>query len=139
VLYVTMHQVGILCGVLGVMGLLSFHQWGVPERYQSLLILMLSALALTPWVIILVFLIAGNRSKPLLAWFDEKQATDTAVGALCAMLAAMPAMVVLSSIDLYFKLGLPLSFWMMLLFFLCLLLFSLTVLARRGVENPAES
>jgi hypothetical protein len=95
--YITMHQVGIVCGALGIMGLISFNQWGVPERYQPLLILVLSALALTPWIIILVFLMAGNRTKPLSAWFDEKQATDTAVGALCAMLAAMPAMVALSA------------------------------------------
>jgi hypothetical protein len=136
--YITMHQVGIVCGALGIMGLISFNQWGVPERYQPLLILVLSALALTPWIIILVFLMAGNRTKPLSAWFDEKQATDTAVGALCAMLAAMPAMVALSALEVYFRLGLPLSFWMMLLFFLCLVLFSLTVLARSGRESPVE-
>jgi hypothetical protein len=128
--FITMHQVGALCGVLGILGLMSFNQWGVPERYHSLLILLLSALALTPWIIVLVFLIVRNRTRPLAAWFDEKQTADTAIGALGAMLAAMPALVVLSALDLYVRLGLPLSFWMMLVFFLCLVFFSGTVLGR---------
>jgi hypothetical protein len=137
--FITMHQVGLACGILGILGLMTFTRWGVPERYYSLLILLLSALALTPWAIVLVLLVARNRTRPLAAWFDEKQTADTAVGALCSMLAVMPALVALSAVDLYVRLGLPLSFWLMLLFFLCLILFSTTVLARSGVETRTES
>ncbi|MFN2298776.1 MAG: hypothetical protein ACK2UB_08000 [Anaerolineales bacterium] len=130
--YATMHQVGILCGLLGILGVMSYTQWGVLERYRVFLILPLSALALWPWAAILAFLILRNRNKPLAAWFDEKQTGDMAAGALCAMLVMMPLLVILSAVDLRVSLEPPFSFWFMQLFFLCLILFSGTVLIRSG-------
>ena len=136
--YTTMHQVGILCGGLGMLGVMSYTQWGVLERYRAFLILPLSALALWPWGTILAFLIFRNRGKPLGAWFDEKQTGDMAAGALCAMMTVMPLLVVLSAVDLRAELEPPLSFWFMQLFFLCLIVFSAAVLIRGGMAAGGD-
>jgi hypothetical protein len=76
-----------------------------------------------------------NRNKPLSAWFDEKQTTDTAVGGLCAMMVVMPVLVILSAVDLRIDLEPPFAFWLMLLFFLCLTLFSFCVLMRSRADG----
>jgi len=133
--FATMHQVGILCGGLGILGVLSYNHWGVLERYRPFLIVVLSILALLPWGTILAFLIVRNRRKPPSAWFDEKQTADTAAGALCSMLAVMPLLVVLGAADWYVGLGQPLSFWLMLVFFLCLVIFSGSVLVRSRADG----
>jgi hypothetical protein len=137
--FTTMHQVGILCGLLGILGVASYTHWGVLERYRVFLILPLSVLALLPWGAILAFLIVRNRNKPLSAWFDEKQTTDTAVGALCSMMVVMPMLVFLSAVDLRVTLEPPLAFWFMVLFFLCLTLFSLCVLIRSRTDGASGS
>jgi hypothetical protein len=137
--FTTMHQVGILCGLLGILGVLSYTHWGVLERYRVFLILPLSALALVPWGTILAFLIVRNRKKPLSAWFDEKQTTDMAVGGLCSMMVIMPILVLLSAVDLCAELESPFAFWLMLLFFLCLTLFSLSVLMRSRTDSATGS
>jgi hypothetical protein len=133
--FTTMHQVGLLCGLLGILGVLSYAQWGVLERYRPFLIIVLSILALLPWGTVLAFLIVRNRAKPLSAWFDEKQTADTAVGGLCSMLAVMPLLVILGAADWYVGLGQPLPFWLMLIFFLCLIIFSGAVLVRSRTEE----
>jgi hypothetical protein len=133
--FTTMHQVGILCGLLGILGVMSYTHWGVLERYRVFLILPLSVLALVPWGTILAFLMVRNRNKPLSAWFDEKQTTDTAVGGLCAMMVVMPVLVILSAVDLRIDLEPPFAFWLMLLFFLCLTLFSFCVLMRSRADG----
>jgi hypothetical protein len=135
----TMHQVGILCGLLGILGVLSYDQWGVLERYRPILILVLSVLALFPWGTILAFLIVRNRNKPISSWFDEKQTADTAAGALCSLMAVMPLLVVLSAADWFVGLGQPLPFWLMLVFFLCLIIFSGVVLARSRADSAIDS
>jgi hypothetical protein len=133
--FITMHQVGMLCGLLGILGVLSYNQWGVLERYRPFLIVVLSVLALLPWGTVLAFLILRNRNKPLSAWFDEKQTADTAAGALGSMMAVMPLLVVLSAADWYAGLGQPPAFWLMLVFFLCLVVFSGCVLARSRTDE----
>ena len=136
--YTTMHQVGILCGVLGMIGVLSYAQWGTLERYRPFMVLVLGGVALLPWIVILAFLIVRNRNKPLSAWFDEKQTVDTAVGALCSMLVGMPLLVILSALDWYVKFAQPLGFWLMLVFFVCLSMFSWAVLIRSGGGGSAD-
>lgn len=136
--FTTMHQVGILCGLLGIVGVLSYSHWGVLEHYRPFMVLVLGGVALLPWIVILAFLVVRNRTKPPSAWFDEKQTVDTAVGALCSMLVAMPLLVVLGALDWYIKFAQPLSFWLMLVFFLCLSLFSWSVLIRNGGGGLAD-
>jgi hypothetical protein len=137
--FVTMHQVGFLCGLLGILGVMSYTHWGVLERYRAFLILLLSVLALVPWGTILAFLMVRNRNKPLSAWFDEKQTTDTAVGGLCSMMVVMPILVILSAVDLRIEFQPPFAFWLMLLFFLCLTLFSFCMLMRSRADGAKGS
>ncbi|MBN1440345.1 MAG: hypothetical protein JW929_13135 [Anaerolineales bacterium] len=133
--FATMHQVGILCGLLGILGVLSYGQWGVLERYRPFLIIVLSVLALLPWGTVLAFLLIRNWNKPAGAWFDEKQTADTAVGGLCAMMVEMPLLVALGAADWCVGLGQPLPFWLMLVFFVCLIVFSGAVLVRSRMDD----
>jgi hypothetical protein len=136
--FATMHQVGIFCGVLGILGDISYTEWDVIEQYRAFLILPLSALALLPWGTILAFLLFRNRTKPLSAWFDEKQTADMAVASLGTMMVMLPLLIVLSAFDLSVGLNPPVAFWCMELFFLCLVVFSCAALIRSGGAEEAE-
>jgi hypothetical protein len=90
----------------------------------------LSVLALVPLVIILVYWRrrAGRRSGKTV--LDEKQIADTSFAGLVALLAALPAYILVCTLDLLTAVHIPVSLFIFLLFFAQLVVFSSVVLAK---------
>jgi hypothetical protein len=133
--YVTMHQIGIVCGTLGILGIFISLKGIVPDRFRTSWMLFISGLALFPWAIFIFYMIMKNRRKPISNWFDEKQMTDTATGALISMIVVMPLLALFSLLDSIVRFGLPVSFWLMLIFFMHLIVFSCVTLVRSREEG----
>ncbi len=138
-LFLAMHQIGLLCGIAGIVGTVlpmnaaGLDLPGVPHTYREALMLVFSILALFPAGLILLYWIVKNRSKPLAQWFDEKQMSDTAAAGLMATAVSLFLLYIFGIISIYKVSALPVSFWLLLVFFVNLAVFSAATLARNRV------
>jgi len=89
----------------------------------------LECIALTPFILFSIYWIIKNRNRPLPEWLDEKQVSDTAIGALVATITALPliALFIVLSLNV---ISLPAPFWLSFLFFTILTAFTGTVIMK---------
>jgi len=137
-LFLSMHQIDFFCGLLGICGVI-FPLSGImstafTERYRESWMILLSGLALTPFILFSIYWIIKNRNRPFTEWLDEKQASDTAIGALAATVIALPliALFVILSLSV---ISLSAPFWLSFLFFMILTAFTGTVIMKTRKIN----
>jgi hypothetical protein len=135
--FLTMHQIGAACGVLGIAGLFLSLRDIVPDRFRDPWMLAVSCLALFPLAVYLVYMIVRNGRRPIATWFDEKQTADTAIGALFAIFVVLPLLLAAAAVEAVTDTGLPEPFWPMLAFFCSLAVLSITALARTRMTVEA--
>ncbi len=134
VLFVAMHQIGFVCAFLGLASVIVSLISDVAQPYRTALMLLLSGLAVIPLVSFAVYWGIKNRRKPVSVWVDEKQMFDSAIGALIANAITLPLIVLLIAASLI-EVTLPPSFWLALIFFINLGVFTATIMLRNRVNT----
>ena len=137
ILFVALNQVGFVCAIAGIAGVMVSRMSGVPQSFQTGFMLMLSILALVPLVSFFIYWAIRNRRKALSSWFDEKQMADSVTGAMIAFLIAMPMIILLIAGSIIFP-TLPAPFWLSLAFFAILGIFSGVVIFRNRIPGVVE-
>lgn len=129
--YFTVHHIALISGLLGVAGVfLAMSGAAVPLRYATGFMVTLAVLALIPLLFILIYWRLRFLKERKKITMDEKQASDTAFAGLVALLSALPVYIVICTLDLLKALYLPVSFFILLLFFTQLIVFSSVILAK---------
>ncbi len=129
--YLTVHHIALISGLLGIAGVF-FAMSGaiVPLRFSTGFMAVLAALAVAPLLVVLVYWCLRFKKKAPKARMDEKQRADAAFSGLIALFAALPFYIVACTLDLLGTVHLPLSFFIFLLFFTQLTIFSSVVLVK---------
>lgn len=133
VMFVSIFQIGFICALIGIAGVV-FSISGImdtvfTEKYKSAYVLFLSVMALLPALVFIAYWAIRNKNRPASGWFDEKQLSDTAIGAVVALAATFPTIVILIIASVCIA-GLPALFWMALLLFIQLAVFTGSVILR---------
>jgi hypothetical protein len=129
--YFTVHHIALISGLLGIAGVfLAMSGALVPLRYATGFMVTLAVLALIPLLFILIYWRLRFLKERKKIAMDEKQVADTAFAGLVALLAALPFYIVICTLDLLKALYMPVSFFILLLFFAQLIVFSSVVLAK---------
>jgi hypothetical protein len=116
----SMHQMGLICAVIGFVGIYWAVKYDVGESYKAGYVLLAVIFALFPRAFMVAYWGIRNSKKPLQEWMDEKQFSDMAFGSLVMTTVSMPLIVVaavLSALDL---IHIPAYAWLMLVFMLML-------------------
>lgn len=132
-LFIAIHQIGLICGLSGVACVILVVYIPIAERFKSAWLMALSFIAVIPWAFIIIYWIIKSRKKPLAAWIDEKQFSDTAIGALIMGGAFMLLIGIFYILDITHTIIMPTSFWFSLMFFIYLLGFSAVIVIRNRV------
>lgn len=129
--YISVHHIALVSGLLGIAGVF-FAMSGavIPLRFSTGFMAILAALALIPLIFILVYWRLRIKKKAGGAHLDEKQLSDTAFAGLIALLSALPVYILVCALDLLSAIHLPMSFFILLLFFIQLGIFSSVVLLK---------
>lgn len=128
--YLTVHHIALASGILGIAGVF-FAMSGavVPLRFSAGFMAALSAMALIPLILMLVYWRLRAKTKDKIK-MDEKQVSDAAFAGLAALIAALPVYILACALDILAAVGLPVSFFIFLLFFIQLAVFSAVVLQK---------
>ena len=132
-LFLEMHHIGLFCGILGLIGIiLSLTGLIVPMRFWIALMIVVSGLVACPLAMIIVYwLISMSKSKRG-EWTDEKQRADTGRAAIAALIVYMTATLVIIAIESLKLVAMPISFWLLSVFFIMLTLFSSVIIRRNS-------
>lgn len=131
ILFLSIHQISFISGLLGICGIiLAMTGFIVPSRFGVHFMILLAGLALFPLILIIIYWIVKMRKKPVKEWIDEKQMSDTALGALFSFLPAIALYLLICILDLFKVLIMPVSFWILLIFFTQLAVFSAVIMAK---------
>lgn len=140
-MFISMNQIGIMCGVLGIAGVIvsvsGTMENIILETYRAAWMMFLSCLALFPLVLFIIYWAIKYRKKPLAVWLDEKQALDSAIGALVSTLIALFLIVIFMIISI-FAVDLPAILWLSIIFFIYLITFSGTILTRNRFNTQEQ-
>ena len=138
VLFLSIHHIASIAGILGIVGVV-FAASGllVPLRFLPQFIVVLSGLALFPLVLIVIYWIVKMRKKPLKQWIDERQIADTALAALFCLLLSIPIYLLVFFMDLFGLFASKVSFWIALIFFIQLAVFSMVVSLRNSPSQES--
>jgi len=137
IFFVALNQVGFICAIAGIAGVLVSRIGGVPQSFETGFMLMLSILALVPLISFFLYWAIRNRRKAFSSWFDEKQVADSVTGAMIAFLIALPMFILLIAGSLLLP-TLPAPFWLSLAFFATLGIFSGVVIFRNRIPGMVE-
>jgi hypothetical protein len=129
VLFLSLHSTGVICGMLGLMGVITGLFSGFSLWIMEGLIVTLSGLILSPYLVILFIWLfrcfLGNLGPSL----DEKQSQDLARAGMFSMIISLPMMVGFFGLQVSsFSQEAWSVLWMPLLIFLVLTIFSGLVL-----------
>ncbi len=128
--FLTLNQIGAICGLLGFVAFILSLTIPMPERFRDDLLLIFSTLAAIPWIAFMIFWIYKNRKKTPSQWLDEKQSQDSTVAAFITLIISMPLIIILTFTTGANIIPLSSSFWLALTFFVQLSIFSITVTSR---------
>ncbi len=124
VLFLTLHTTGVICGILGLAGILAGMFSGMSSRMLQMVVGITSLLIISPYLVILALWILrrfwGLPSPDL----DEKQFQDLARAGLTALLVSLPVMAIYYRIQITQQGGILSVLWFPLLLFLTLTSFS---------------
>lgn len=129
VLFVTMHQISLISAIIGIAGLVLSRISGVGKEFQTTYMILLSCLAVLPLVSFSFYWMIKNRNKKLSTWFDEKQMADSSMSALVSLSIAFPLIILAILFSILFDVF-SASFWLILVFFITLGIFSGSIVIR---------
>jgi len=126
----SLYQIGLICGILGILGVVfAYSGLVVPNRFSVLFSILIAGLALFPLVLFVVYWLIRLKNIPAREWLDEKQLVDTAFAALIGFFVAVPLYVVICILDVI-QVQIPVSAWILGIFFVQLSVLSSVVIAR---------
>ncbi len=135
-IFVSIHHIGLIAGILGLCGII-FAQIGiifVPEKFITLFIILVAALALCPFIIFIIFWVIKLKKIPISKWLDEKQLRDSAFAALISFVISILLYAAVCIMDL-FDIYLPAATWILGVFFIELIIFSSVMTAKNRQIN----
>ena len=132
-LFMSMHHIALIAGILGVAGIVvAMTGTIVPDRFSVQFMILLASLALCPLILIVCFWMIKKRILTQTRWMDEKQVSDSAIGALASLLIGVLFYLIVILFDMFAPLPLPVPFWILFIFFVQLSVFSSVVLIKNG-------
>lgn len=136
ILFLSLHQTSFISSLLGICGIIfAISGLIVPERFSVHFMMLLAGLALFPLIIIIIYWMVKMRKKPARNWIDEKQMSDTALGALFGLLLSIVIYLFIFVLDLLNVLIMPVSFWILLIFFIQLTIFSAVIMSKNKMSK----
>ena len=136
-LYRSLHQIGLMSAVIGLIGLVWALVTGFAEPYKTMWLFVVMIFALVPVGFMAIYWGIRNRKKPARKWMDEKQFSDMAFGALSMSAFMLPLLVVfavISSLNVFLLSG---QTWLLFSFFF-MLLFYFAVMVIKNKEKIME-
>lgn len=129
--FLSMHQIALISGILGLCGVFyAMSGAAVPLRFSTQFMGLLAILALFPLAFILIYWRLRFKKNGKQNRMDEKQFSDTASASLICLLIAIAFYIAICILDLGAGLSLPVSFFIFILFFLQLAVFSSVILIK---------
>ncbi len=125
VLFLSLHTTGVICGCLGLVGVLSGLLSGLSLWMMERITVILSLVILAPYLVILGIWLCRQRFGQVSSGLDEKQFQDLATAGLWSLVIILPLMVVFFALrfsHLYHESWTVL--WLPLLIFLAVTSFS---------------
>jgi hypothetical protein len=139
VMYISVHQIGAICGALGFLsGVLAAFGGIVPQRFTIQLIIALSIIAIFPLLFYIIYWKIKLRKKPISEWWDEKNIQDSAIGALITLAISVPIYFVIIIIQLWIIFEPSIVFWILAIFFVQIFIYSASVLIRNSASDLNE-
>ena len=136
-LYRSMHQIGLMSAVIGLIGLVWALVIDLTEPYKAMWLFVVMIFALIPVGFMVIYWGIRNRKKPVRKWMDEKQFSDMAFGALSMCVFVLPLLVVFAMISSLNVLPLSGQAWLLFSFFF-MLLFYFAVMVIKNNEKIME-
>lgn len=131
IMFLSMHYIAFISGLMGIFGIiLTMTGIIVPERFNLQFMIFIAGLVLFPLVLIVTYWIIKMRNKSLREWFDEKQISDTSYGTFLSLLIIIPVYLMICIVDFYKFIILPITFWILLIFFVQLVVYSMVIMVR---------
>jgi hypothetical protein len=84
-LFLTVHQIGIISAVLGLINIIILSKSGVPQKYFSGLLFVLCMVFLISYGLAATYWLFTKRKDKPTEWYDEKQFVDISRGALITL------------------------------------------------------
>jgi hypothetical protein len=134
----SMHQMGLICAVIGFVGIYWAVRYDVGESYRAGYVLLAVIFALFPRAFMVAYWGIRNSKKPLREWMDEKQFSDMAFGSLIMTTISMPLIVVAAVLSALDVIRIPAYAWLMLVFMLMLGSHSLVMVWKNRMEVAAN-
>jgi hypothetical protein len=122
-LYRSMHQIGLMSAVIGLIGLVWALLVDLTEPYKTMWLFVVMIFALVPVGFMVVYWGIRNRKKPVRKWMDEKQFSDMAFGALSMSAFMLPLLVVFAVVSYLNVFLLNATAWLLFSFFFMLLIY----------------
>lgn len=131
--FISLNKIGALCGILGIAVFAAALIIPIQERFRISLLLILSILVFLPWGSFTLYWFFKNRNTTPNTWLDEKLSLDSAAAALITLIISMPIIAVSIFVSATSILTLSSPFWLVLIFFIQLSTFSISILCRNQV------
>lgn len=124
VLFLSLHSTGVICGVLGLVGVAGGLVSQLSLWMMERIVIILSSLVLAPYLVILVIWLFRQRLGEFSSGLDEKQYQDLARAGLATLLVSLSALAIYYLVQIAQEGGLFSVLWFPLLLFLSMSLFS---------------
>lgn len=128
--FMTIHQTGAICGIVGVIAVIFSQLFTIPERFSDLWIFYFAVFTLLPFLVTL-FSLKGVRT-------DERQGADSQKSALKTSMILFVALIVLACLDVFLSLPLRLMFWIWFIIFVLLAVYCLLTLRENRTGADLE-
>ena len=131
-LFMSIHQIGLITGVLGLAGtIITSTGILVPERYTAHFMVFTAGLVMAPSVLFATYWILKLRKKPLNEWLDEMQVKQAATAAIISLALSVPIYILAVISQILKVMDYGTAFWVLVLAFVQITIYSLTVLIRK--------
>jgi hypothetical protein len=129
VVFITAQYIGVFCGVLGFISLVSYLISGLPFWIVKKAVMPTSVIIVIPYCFIVFYWLIFKLKDKIVNWYDEKQFQDIAKASLTTLIISFPAMSLIY-LSKYPDLteNYTTYFWFPFYLFLTLLTFSSSVL-----------
>jgi hypothetical protein len=92
---------------------------------------LIAGLALAPAALFSAYWILKLRKKPMAEWLDEMQLRDAAAAAIISLALSIPVYILAVISQIFKVVDYGTAFWILILAFIQIIIYSLTVLVRR--------
>jgi len=136
ILFISLNQMILISCSVGLAWVIaSIVKMPVPEKYMPTFFVLIIGLSFAPAVVFIVHWFWKMKKIKVSMWFDEKQISDIASGALTAFLIALPIYLAAFAEEALAINIFPSYIWIMLLFLIQLGIFSGTVMFKTHFQD----